>query len=88
MANRTRSPGALWQRIQRMRPHFARLRRHRRYRYAAVALIGAVIGAALAVSVMAKRTTYADCILAHMTHASSQMAAYQIAQACEAKYGS
>ncbi|HEV2679857.1 MAG TPA: hypothetical protein VGV14_05110, partial [Rhodanobacter sp.] len=75
----------LWRRLKRKSPHFAALRRRQRYRYMGVALIGIAIGALITLSVK-PRTTYSDCILSHIDHASSQMAVYVTEHACAAKY--
>lgn len=83
----SRNPHAkeLGRRFQRMSPHFATLRRRQRYRYMGVALIGIAIGSLVTLYVK-PRTTYSDCILRHIDHASSQMAVYVTEHACAAKY--
>ena len=61
------------------------LRRRQRYRYMGVALIGIAIGSLITLFVK-PHTTYSDCILSHIDHASSQMAVYVTEHACAAKY--
>lgn len=84
-----RSSGAraeeLRHRLKRKGLHFAALRQRQFYRYMVVALVGIVIGALITLS-MKPRTTYSDCILSHIDHASSQMAVYVTEHACAAKY--
>jgi len=68
-----------------MSPHFAALRRRQRYRYIGAVLIGIAIGSLITLSVK-PRTTYSDCMLSHIDHASSRMAVYVTEHACAAKY--
>jgi hypothetical protein len=84
-ASRNLHAKELWRRLQRISPRFAALRRRQRYRYAGVALIGIAIGSLITLS-LKPRTTYSDCILSHIDHASSQMAVYVTEHACAAKY--
>lgn len=66
-------------------PSFAAFRRRQRYRYMGAALIGISIGSLITFS-LKPHTTYSDCILSHIDHASSQMAVYVTEHACAAKY--
>jgi hypothetical protein len=76
---------ALWQRANRMRPFFAKLRRRRRYKYAAFSATGLLLGTLLHWSLATKRT-YEDCILDYVSHAANQYIASAVKDACAKKY--
>jgi hypothetical protein len=79
---------ALWKRIQRMRPHFASVRRKRRYRYLATFLAGLCAGWVVqnAIGLASHPHSFADCVLEHEQHAQSFAVVQDVREACQQKY--